>query len=1021
MTGHVDHTADHTDLRVEFPDPHWWVPGLAPHERADAPEPAVPGQRIAAGTARAASRALPLRTDPPARPSWVDTVERAVTAPRTGRAVSGADWRVDFAAVLWPLVADARDRVRAATGHLDADLVAMPAVLDGFADRLGHELAGLAARSLVERLRRAADSGDLPGGDSRARYRSFLAAAAAPAALVALCAELPVLARLLGQAADHAVTACRELLDHLAADRAELTATLLDGADPGPVVAVDGRRGDPHRRGRSVAVLTFADGRRLVYQPRDSRAHVRFGEFVALLDRRVPGLGLTSVGVLARGDHGWLEHVAPAPLADRAAADVFYRRQGALLALLHVLHAADIHFENVIARADQPLLVDVETLLHPSLPGPAAAGDPAAAALADSVHQTSMLPVIVVGDHGAADISGLGGDPGAPAPDAVTGWADPGTDRMRPTRVPGRFPDAANRPRLGDAQLDPGDHEPALLEGFHAAHDAIVAHRGEFAALVRASADLEVRVVVRASNGYASLLAESTHPDLLRDARDRDRAFDVLRHAAAGDPLRARLAPHEIADLWAGDVPVFTARPGGTDLWTTTGHRIPGALGRSGVDRALATVAATGAASAGDQAWIISATLATRRPPGDHRGGTPGPDLPAGRAADPERLLAAACALGDQVVARGIEGAGRVNWLGVELVDDRQWLVLPLGAGLATGYTGVALFLAQLAERTGIDRYGEVARRALAPLPALFDAVAARPDLLPVIGCGGWHGFGGIAYALARAGVLLDDADLRRWAAHAAELAAAAAALPGPLGWSDGLAGCATALRAVHTDTGDPTAARAAADCATALATGVTDALRAAVGPESLESEVDSARAGYTSTPPGFADGAAGIGWALARTGDAAAARVAADLLRRAGSGPGVGWCSGAAGLAAARTALLDHDDPACHTRATRAAARRLVTRPVLRDLSLCHGELGVAEALATLAPHCADPAVAGAARARAGLVLAAIDRGGPHCGTPGGLPTPGLLNGVAGIGYGLLRLAQRDRVPSVLLLQPGG
>ncbi|MGH3858012.1 ABC transporter permease subunit, partial [Actinokineospora sp.] len=53
-------------------------------------------------------------------------------------------------------------------------------------------------------------------------------------------------------------------------------------------------------------------------------------------------------------------------------------------------------------------------------------------------------------------------------------------------------------------------------------------------------------------------------------------------------------------------------------------------------------------------------------------------------------------------------------------------------------------------------------------------------------------------------------------------------------------------------------------------------------------------------------------------------------------------------------------------------------------------------------------------------VLLDALDRHGPLCGTPGAVSTPGLLSGMAGIGYSLLRLGLPDRVPSVLLLQPG-
>jgi lantibiotic modifying enzyme len=53
-----------------------------------------------------------------------------------------------------------------------------------------------------------------------------------------------------------------------------------------------------------------------------------------------------------------------------------------------------------------------------------------------------------------------------------------------------------------------------------------------------------------------------------------------------------------------------------------------------------------------------------------------------------------------------------------------------------------------------------------------------------------------------------------------------------------------------------------------------------------------------------------------------------------------------------------------------------------------------------------------------AGALLAALDRFGPRCATPDSVSSPGLLTGLAGIGYELLRLGFGARVPSVLLLQ---
>ncbi len=132
-----------------------------------------------------------------------------------------------------------------------------------------------------------------------------------------------------------------------------------------------------------------------------------------------------------------------------------------------------------------------------------------------------------------------------------------------------------------------------------------------------------------------------------------------------------------------------------------------------------------------------------------------------------------------------------------------------------------------------------------------------------------------------------------------------------------------------------------------------------------------------------------------------------------------LGWCRKAgAGLLIARTQLPGGFSGG----GLQAAVASLAERPVLADLSPCHGELGVGEALVVLAA--ADPGRArphrARARHRAGLILEALHHGGPGCATPDGIATPGLLHGLAGIGHGLLRLGFADQVPSILLLEPG-
>jgi lantibiotic modifying enzyme len=200
---------------------------------------------------------------------------------------------------------------------------------------------------------------------------------------------------------------------------------------------------------------------------------------------------------------------------------------------------------------------------------------------------------------------------------------------------------------------------------------------------------------------------------------------------------------------------------------------------------------------------------------------------------------------------------------------------------------------------------------------------------------------------------------------------------------------------------------------------------------------------GATQPLTGFSHGAAGVGWALLKfaafTGEATYAEVGLDAFRyeRSKYVPAIGnwpdfraipgvsaptaddppywmsaWCHGAPGIGLARADSGFGHLPEVAADLGLAVDGLLAAGPA-NNLCLCHGQLGNLELLTVAAadrPERADWAAQS---------LAMVERLGPVCGTPGGIPTPGLMAGLAGIGHGLLRLGFPDRVPSLLLLQP--
>lgn len=945
--------------------PHaWWLPALsaAEHEAA-AGEAAGPG---------------------PA-PVWAGFVERALAhaAPaadrqRPAEPISSAPGLGPEGRLLHPL----RSFLTAADELADAGPAAADrrAVWSGARQWLAQRLVRLAGRTLVSELRTARQAGSLAGADSRERFDAFLRASAARPALADLLCRHPVLARLLAERCLSAVAAAAELSDRLRADRDRLAATLFDG-DPGPLARVRFGLGDPHAGGRTVALLHFADGARLVYQPRPLGLHARWNDLLDWFAGQHPELAPRAVRLLPRDGYGWAEYVAAAPCLSSAEVDGFYRRTGAQLALLYALDAVDIHAENVIAAGDQPVVVDVETLFHPCwIPATDGGADPAAAALAASVQRTAVLPNPLFGEHGSQDLSALGGAAGGETLEPLPTWQDPGTDRMRLVRRRTPWPGSDNQPQLDGRPADPADHLAPLLHGFRTAYRTVAAHPD--AVLGGGFAEQTVRLVPRPSQTYAMLHLESTEPELLRDHAARVRAFAALYDETGHARLRT-LARYEREDLLSGDLPVFSTTPGSRTLRTWRGQELPGFLDRPGLAAAGAKIRRMSPADLDRQSRLIEAALATTRRPPRHHAAAPSaapsaaqPTVRTGGARthraepDPGRALALARAIGEDLLARACRDAGRANWIGLQELAEDRWSLLPMGTALADGATGTALFLAELGRLTGADRYRELAAEALRPLPDLLRLLAEHPRLATAVGPGGFSGIGGIGYAAARLANLLDSPELTAALPYAlTALGAAAADTSAPSDVADGVAGALLAARAVHAETGLPQAAD--------LVRTLTPRLAASPRP----------------APAGFLRGRAGVAWALGeRTG------------AEPSPGDDLSWCSGLAGTT---LAARGHD-----SYLARCLPRAADRRP-LPDHSLCHGELGLLEPLVELRPPGDGLSLASS------RLLESVELHGAGCGTPGRVPTPGLLTGLAGIGYGLLRLGFGPQIPSVLLLQP--
>lgn len=984
-------------------------------------------------------------------PDWMNRVGSAYADPNTKRVVAsdkmeGVNKNDLFLELVAPLIRDAKEGLRTKLHLLQRerarpfDLSKWEAILF---ESVKSTLVQMLMPVLMLELNVARLQGSLSGATSEERFQDFISQLRVPELAQALLHEYPVLARQAVECLEDWQTLTVELLERLACDWVALGQLFNDGQDLGELVGIEGNRGDAHQRGRSVLILKFTTGTRIVYKPRPMGVAAHFQELLCWLNDRGANPQLKVLKVLDRAKYGWVEFVAPAACQSPDAIQRFYQRQGEYLALLYVLQATDFHYENLIAVGEHPMLVDLETLFQPQL-------DLRSAGKVDraltEMHRNSVLRVGLLpqrlfgrGANDGIDLSGMGAAAGQVLPYPVHEYQGSYTDEMRLHETQGTSSGADNRPIVGDgADIDLLDYADEISDGFAAMYELLAGCREELLApagpLVSFSSDT-VRVVLRPTLIYGLLLRASFHPDVLRSALERDMIFDSLWAQSQNHSQLSKIFSSEIDDLQRRDVPLFLTSPKSLSLTNANGQAIPNFFSSTGWSLVRQRLSKLDDDDRDRQLWFVRASLATTVMDRESFPRPVRPRRPVQRHCDSDELLCEAQRIGDRLQVLALPDNGEACWMGLTLRDKDHWSLSPLGLDLYGGLPGVALFLAYLGQIIGQSRYATLAESAVTTVQSSLEN-AEIDDL----GIGAYDGIGGIVYLFTHLGSLWKDSGLLLQARHLAQRMGEMIADDQRFDVTGGCAGALLSLLSLHRVT----------ECDAVLATAVECGNHLLENAQAVNGGAAWAPYFPTMGPlAGLAHGASGVGWALMelsrRCGEPRFSEIAlaafayedslysaehrnwSDLREnegatnpRAGAGKFmVGWCHGAPGIALTRLNALRYRTDHRLREAALIGLDTTLRTGFVGNQSLCHGSLGNLEPLIQAADILGEPHWQQHIEGLRAEIVEDIRADGWLCGVPMGVETPGLMTGLSGIGYGLLRAARPSSVPPVLLLAP--
>ncbi len=933
----------------------------------------------------------------------------------TAQAARGSDYQheIDRATEI------AAGRLTARAAGLDAhERETIVQALRSSLDVLLHQRLG---RVLLVELNAARLRGLLTAPTEDGRWREFLDTASKPAYLTALSSDYPHLERRMRKSVHHRVDAAVELGERFATDRER---GLFDHLVPGDQAlrGVHLGLGDSHRRGRMVARLELAGGNTW-YKPRPLDADLALAALLADLEKcdvRVPNV--------IRGDgYGWAEHIAHRQCADDDEERRFYHGLGYWQAIMLLLGGSDLHGENVIADGPTAVVVDCETLFGPPVDAPAGLPDALARAgrAVETALRTCLLPSRTWLD--GLDLSPSAALPGQQPKVIAPLVADAGTDRARVV-----LEEMTGTPL--NAQLASATPRPALfwddlVAGFQEGTEQLqrLGSDGRRAA-VRRFAGAQLRLVPRDTQTYVEFIRTLWHPRALRDEQDVVAQVDELltKHTAHNPwlPADPAIRQAEIADLVDGDVPVFSFQP---ELGQVTG---PGGVpaGEHG-DLLAAALDSWERRSLVLDEVIIRMSLANAYQDHIHTAHTPVAEHRTGNETTRARTLAAA--LVSDLCRSGIRGDdGTVAWVGTVLTRLATTIgttVAALPLHLYDGQAGVVVALSaygKAVEAGFAEPVADLAATRDGAVRTLTRAVRAEHDAVGrLVSPGGYDGAGGIIWS----GLTLHEFGVPEGLDLALLAATGLASTIGEdqdLDLMHGSAGAIVPLLGLAERTGNIEFTELAELAARHLAKSVAR---------------DGGRATWATATQqvplgGIAHGATGIGWALARlalvTGDSEWRALADEAFafedslydatdggwkyaaRRDQPALPAQWCHGSVGIGLAALDLHRRTGAEAHLDRARRAAAHTQATGFGRGHTPCHGDVGAWEFLTTFAPHVGDE------RGDHARVLTSIEDHGVVVGVSAQATAPGLLNGVSGVVYQLLRMAGMSDLPSFLLLE---
>lgn len=530
--------------------------------------------------------------------------------------------------------------------------------------------------------------------------------------------------------------------------------------------------GDSHREGRMVCIMTFNDDIKIVYKPRALETEDAFNSIINYFNTN-GGPDFRNLKLFkyhTTDKQGWTEFINFEPCDTKDEVHDYYTKMGELLCIIYMLNGKDFHSENIICSKSDPILIDLETLLHSLVFETGVKIEGACSEAIDlvdrSVMKTGFLPMQIVNPNTKKklEVGAMGRQREQESPFVSVSAVRGENGEIKLEKCFGKLSYDNCSPVLNGEKQDAIYYLEDVMNGFEMTYKLVCENKEAFAECITAFFTSKMnRVIVRSTNIYDQLVRTSYHPLLLRNPWDRKMFLLKILAITEQDKICTELVRSELRDMYNGDIPYFMCTSEGNELIDSevlaTSQTFDKSLLRSAVDTILSMDDVDLKRQLGfinlsfaeelEEEGMTTATLLEKR--------NSCPEDIKNKTLSKEEYLDRILKITEDksVQAPGNEVSNLI-WLNINRNPDWPTFVSYMKTDIYGGLSGMYLYLNSYGRATGNKKALELAARIRSELTHNLEAVFSTPN----VDLSGFVGVTGIIYAFAREG--MDKAELTK-------------------------------------------------------------------------------------------------------------------------------------------------------------------------------------------------------------------------------------------------------------------